>query len=163
MRDLRTLLLALALATPTVSSCGSSVPPAEETPPPAASGDEQPTAEAAPRSPWDGLDDAALVARAREMAIARAREHDASIDLSQRAQWAAGDASAVPALGDRACEQLLNLAVTDVAAGELDAAEATVRLVRAHARNRNNAFAGNTLLAVITRRRAADSTPPSGN
>ena len=162
MRTLRTLLLALALLTPALPSCGSSAPPAEESTPPVATGDERPAGEPVTRSPWDGLDDAALVARAREMAIARAREHDTSVDLSQRAAWAAGDAASVPALGDRACEQLLNLAVTDVAAGELDAAEATVRLVRAHARNRNNAFAGNTLLSVITRRRAgaADGASP---
>lgn len=152
MRTARTLALALALSFP-LAGCGSSAPPDEETTNETATGGET-TGEAAPTSPWDGLDDAALVARAREMAIARAREHDASVDLSQRAQWSTAGAT-VPALGDRACEQLLNLAVTDVAAGDLDAAEATVRLVREHARNRNNAFAGNTLLSVITRRRAA--------
>ena len=152
MRDPRRLLLCLALSVP-LSGCGSSAAPAAEVATPPASGDEQRVA-AAPRSPWEGLEDAALVARAREMAVARAHEHDATLDLTQRAQWTAPGA-AVPSLGDRACEQLLNLAVTDVAAGDLASAEATVRLVRAHARNRNNAFAGNTLLAVIARRHAA--------
>ncbi|MFO0710962.1 MAG: S8 family serine peptidase [Sandaracinus sp.] len=153
MRRLRFLAIALALCV--APACGSSAPPPDETPPPQAEGGETTTTTAAPASPWDGLDDAALVARAREMAVARAHEHDASVDLAQRTAWASGPAESVPALGDRACEQLLNLAVTDVAAGDLDQAEAMVRLVRAHARNRNNAFAGNTLLSVITRRRAA--------
>ena len=91
----------------------------------------------------------------RELAIARAHEHDASVNLANRAQWFTAGPDVLPPLGDRACEQLLNLAVTDVAAGDLDAAANTVQLVRDHARNRNNAFAGNTLLSVITRRRAA--------
>jgi len=158
-RALAVLLLALALA-----SCGPSAAPVEEpTSEPVAVGGD-PAAEQAPSSPWDGLDDAALIARARELVLARASETDSSVDLSRRSEWLTAAPDAAPALGDRACEQLLNLAVTDVAAGDLASAEGTVGLVRAHARNRNNAFAGNTLLSVIARRRAAaqpDATPES--
>lgn len=108
---------------------------------------------AAPASPWDALDDAAMIALVREEAAARIREVDPSIDPSQRSAWLAAP-DAAPALGDRVCEQLFNLAIADVAAGDFDAAISTVRLVRARARNRNNAFGGNTLLSVASYRRA---------
>jgi subtilisin family serine protease len=150
-RAARVALIALSLS---VAQCGSGSPP-QVAPEPSATTGAEPIAAATPSSPWDGLDDAALVERVRSMAAERAREADASLDLAQRAAWGAEPGSA-PALGDRVCEQLLNLAVADLAAGELDLAERTVRLVRARARNRNNAFAGNTLLSVIARRRAAD-------
>lgn len=121
---------------------------------------EQPTAAVAttPASPWDGLDTSALVARIRLDATARVTETDPSLDLSQRAAWGTAPESA-PELGDRACEQLLNLAITDLASGDLDGAERTVRLVRQRARNRNNAFVGNTLLSIIARRRATETDP----
>lgn len=152
-RTARVALVALALS---VAQCGAGSPPsAEPSPEPTAGAEPSAAAEAQPASPWDGLDDAALIARVREMGAERVREADPSLDLTQRAAWAAAPDQA-PMLGDRVCEQLLNLAVADLAAGELDLAERTVRLVRARARNRNNAFAGNTLLSVIARRRAPE-------
>lgn len=111
------------------------------------------TETAAPASPWDGLDDAALVALVRDQSVARIREAEPNLPIDQRATWTVESA---PTLGDRVCEQMLHLAIADLAAGDLDAAERTVRIVRAHANNRNNAFVGTTLLSVIARRRAAD-------
>lgn len=110
---------------------------------------------------WDTLDTAALVARVRHDATARIAEADPALDVARIPEWTASPASA-PELGDRVCEQLLNLAVAHLAVGEVDAAEGTVRLVRARARNRNNAFVGNTLLTVIARRRAASSGGDAG-
>lgn len=111
----------------------------------------------APPSPWDGLDEPALIAMVRERAVARAREAEPELDLSQRAAWIASPDSA-PELGDRVTEQLVNLAIADLAAGDLTSAMGTVRLVRARARNRNNSFAGTSLLAVSTRRSAASTS-----
>jgi hypothetical protein len=141
------LRLASLLALAGLVACGSA--PAAE---PVATAESAGT-ELAPSSPWDALDDDALVALVREQAAARIREIDPGIDPSQRSAWLAAPETA-PALGDRVCEQLLNLAVADVAAGDLDAAIGTVRLVRARARNRNNAFGGNTLLSVSSYRQA---------
>jgi hypothetical protein len=106
-------------------------------------------------SPWDRLDDAALVALVREQAVLRIREADPTLAIDDRAAWLASPDSA-PALGDRVCEQMLNLAIADLAAGDFDSAARTVRLVRARARNRNNAYVGTTLLSVIARHDAGD-------
>ena len=111
----------------------------------------------APSSPWDAYDDAALIALVREQVVARIHEADPSLDLSQRGAWLASPETA-PELGDRVCEQLLNLAVADVADGDYENARGTVRLVRARARNRNNTFSGNTLLSVIAHAGAADAS-----
>jgi subtilisin family serine protease len=146
MNALRTLSLLFLGA---LVACGGTPAPGPAPTTTATTGTET----AAPASPWDSLDDAAMVALVREQAAARIREVDPSIDPSQRSAWLAAPDTA-PALGDRVCEQLLNLAVADVAAGELESAIGTVRLVRARARNRNNAFGGNTLLSVSSYRRA---------
>lgn len=118
------------------------------------SGGELPTS-------WEGLGTAELVDLVRREAAARIHAADASLDAAQRRAWAERPESA-PALGDRVCEQLVNLAITDLASGDLDLAERTVRLVRARARNRNNAFAGNTILSIVARRRAAAAVPEGG-
>jgi hypothetical protein len=146
-RAIRTLLAAALL-----SSCGgggatTTTETHEET-----TGSSESTAA---RSPWDDLDDAALIALVRAQAVARIREADPALAIDDRAAWLASPDSA-PALGDRVCEQLLNLAIADLAAGDVDAAAGTVRLVRAHARNRNNAYVGTTLLSVMARRAAGD-------
>lgn len=126
-------------------ACGGSTPPPVTEPPP------EPVA-AAPVSPWDAAasDHAATARQVEVEAIARAHEEDPSVDLSQRAAWLANP-DAAPAFGDRVSERLLQIAGADVARGEFARAAETIRLVRAKARNRNRAFAANTLLAVVTR------------
>ncbi len=148
-RIVRTLVSAFFLG-----ACGSAggepaVEAHEET-----SGSTGPVA-AAPSSPWDDLDDAALVALVRSQALARIHEADPELAIGDRAAWLAHPDSAPP-LGDRVCEQLLNLAIADLAAGDRASALGTIRLVRAHARNRNNAFVGTTLLSVMARQSAGD-------
>jgi hypothetical protein len=130
-------------------ACGSSAPPPATTTT-ATTSTEGAETTARSRSPWDGLDDAHLVALVREQSVARIHEAEPSLAIDERAQWIAAP-DAAPALGDRVCEQMLHLAIADLAAGELDSAAATVRLVRARARNRNNAYVGTTLLSVIAR------------
>ncbi len=150
MRTLRASGLRVFLLTLFVVACGGGSS-SESTPPPSTT--TTGTEAAAPSSPWDGLDDARLVALVREQSLARIHEAEPSLPIDQRAAWLA-DPAAAPELGDRVCEQMLHLAIADLAAGDLDAAEHTVRLVRARARNRNNAFLGTTLLSVIARHRA---------
>jgi len=145
-----TILSILTLST-CLTACGSSEPP--EVVHVAGTGSET----VAPSNPWDALDDVALVALVREQAVARAHEAEPDVDLSQRAAWIAAPDSA-PELGDRVTEQLFNLAIADLAAGDLPSAMGTVRLVRARARNRNNSFAGTSLLAISTRMSAASTS-----
>jgi hypothetical protein len=66
--------------------------------------------------------------------------------------------TAAPALSGRACDQLFDLAIVALSAGDVDTARGLVTLVRAKARNRNMAFAGTTLLAEVARRARA-TTP----
>jgi len=115
---------------------------------------EAPAGEGA-EAAWAALSTADLVAMVRQGASERLREVEPGFDLERLPEWRASPESA-PTLGDRVCEQLQNLAVADVAAGDLEAAEGTVRLVRARARNRNNAYAANTLLTEVLRRGAGD-------
>lgn len=106
-------------------------------------------------SSWAAMSNDALVSFVREQAEARIRAIDPELDLTQLAAWMEEPSSA-PELGDRVCEQLMNLAIAEAAAGESERASALVRLVRARARNRNNAFVGTTLLAELARRNAED-------
>jgi len=135
------LVLSAALA---LSCGGSSEPPADD-PPPGSS-----TAGDDASSPWDGLD---LVSTVRDGAIARIREVEPELDVSQIPRWAA-DPSAAPELGDRVSEQILHLAIAAAGDDDPELAQALVRLVRAKARNRNNAYAGTTLLSELARRTA---------
>lgn len=143
----RDLFAALFLSLGALSACGGA---ATETTT-VATADTTGTEAAAPASPWDGLDDAQLIALVRDQSIARIREAEPSLPIEQRGTWTLESA---PTLGDRVCEQMMHLAIADLAAGDLDSAERTVRVVRAHANNRNNAFVGTTLLSVIARNRA---------
>lgn len=123
-------------------------------PEPASGPDPQPASGAeaqADASPWASLDNGALVSLVREQSAARIRQVEPELDLTQLAAWTA-DPSGAPELGDRVCEQLMNLAIAEAAAGETERAVGLVRLVRAKARNRNNAYAGTTLLAELARR-----------
>lgn len=119
--------------------------------------DEQRTSreQTLPDSPWATITDEELVDRVRRDAVSRMREADPQLAIDGFGAWRA-DPEHAPALGDRVCEQMLNLAVADLAAGDLEGAAQTVRLVRARARNRNMAFAGTTLLSIIARRSAGE-------
>lgn len=92
----------------------------------------------------------------REGAEQRLKELAPEINLAALAGYAA-DPSQAPELSGRASEQVLNLALAQLAEGELDRAEGLVRFVRARAKNRNSAFAGTTLLSIIARKRAQDA------
>lgn len=146
-RTLTTLTLILSLG-----GCGgpSTAPPPDDT---AGNETAQQTTEtpSEPESPWASLDTPALVALVRGQASARIHEVQPDLDLAQLAAWVA-DPSGAPELSDRTCEQLMNLAIAEAAAGERDRAIGIVRLVRAKARNRNNAYAGTTTLAELARR-----------
>lgn len=149
-RFLSPFLFSLALTAIAVG-CGSPAPSAGSS-----ASETQGSERSGATDGWAGMDREALVARVRELAVLRAQSRDPSIDLAARGRWLAGD-DLPSEIGDRASEQLMNLAVSDLAAGELDAATGTIALVRERARNRNNAFAGNTLLVVATRLRAEAS------
>jgi hypothetical protein len=144
MRPTRVSVIALLAL-----SCGGGAAPQPEPIREQAPTGESPP-EAAQTSPWDGMTHERLVAMVREGASARIREVDPSLDLAQIPAWAASPESA-PSLGDRTCEQLVNLAVASAAAGDRDQAVSLVRLVRAKARNRNNAYVGTTLLSELAR------------
>ena len=148
MRAFRFALIALVLA-----SCGGSADTTTTTTTTATDVTTTGTETAAPVSPWADLDDAALVALVRDQSTARIHEAEPNLPIDQRGSWTVESA---PTLGDRVCEQMLHLAIADLAAGDLDSAERTVRVVRAHANNRNNAFVGTTILSVIARHRAGE-------
>ncbi len=152
------LFVSLVLA---LTGCGGpSAEPAPSEPiatPP--SGGETPAEPPSDASPWASTTREQLVALVREQAATRIREAQPELDLAQLATWV-GDPSAAPALADRTSEQLINLAIAEAAAGETARAQGLVRLVRAQARNRNNAYVGTTLLAELARRSAeGDATP----
>ncbi|AKF04615.1 S8 family serine peptidase [Sandaracinus amylolyticus] len=151
MRRTLRLLLVLGLA-----GCGgaSSTPTTVAEPAPTTATAE-PGPEAAPASPWASITDEELIDRVRAGAVARIREADPQLAIDGFQAWRRDPASAPP-LGDRVCEQMLYLAAADFAAGDLEGAAQTVRLVRAKARNRNMAYVGTTLLSVIARRSAGE-------
>ena len=148
MKNLISLAILLALGCGSPSASSDPGPVSEPEP---ASGHE----EAADPSPWASLSHEALVALVREQTAARIREVEPSLELAQLAAWTADPASA-PELGDRVCEQLVNLAIAEAAAGETERAAGLVRLVRTRARNRNNAYTGTTILAELARRGAPE-------
>ncbi len=66
-----------------------------------------------------------------------------------------------PELGGRAVEYLIDIASAEAALGNSARAEKIVRLIRARAKNRNLAFAANTLLAEVSRRQAEAAQQPA--
>ncbi len=122
-------------------------------PPPSSTAAASAPAPAEAPPSWDTLDDAALRAYVAEQARKRAAEQAPELDWDKLDAWR-GNPKTAPLLSGRAVERLFDLAVVALASGKLDKAEGLVRLVRARARNRNSAFAGNTLLSEIARRRA---------
>ncbi len=105
--------------------------------------------------PWVAMDEHGLPvyvdARARE----RIAEVQPDFDLAQLDAYRE-DPSSAPELQGRTVERLFDLAVVALAAGDVEAADKTVKLIRTRARNRNSAYAGTTLLAEIARRKAGD-------
>ncbi len=156
MATRRTIPL-LAVILLSAAACG---PSSASAPPPASSERPLPGRVAPPEpepapDPWAQVDDAGLRALVRGQASARIAEVQPDFDLGQLDAYLA-DHAAAPEIAGRTVERLFDLAVVDLAAGELDRAEGIVRLVRARARNRNSAFAGTTFLSEIRRRKAGD-------
>lgn len=147
----RLLSLSFVLTLLTSLGCGGSGEPTTTATQDPVSGQEEASAD----SPWASLDEEALVSLVRESA-ARIQQIEPELDLAQLPAWTSDPASA-PELGDRVCEQLTNLAIAEAAAGEAERAAGLVRLVRAKARNRNNAYVGTTVLAELARRGASDA------
>jgi hypothetical protein len=110
------------------------------------------------RGPWAGLDREALARIVTEGAARRVREAQPGFDLAGIDGYLAG-VDRAPELAGRTCDQLIDLAIVAMARGQHDRAAGLIRYVRARARNRNQAFAGTTILAEIARRGAgADET-----
>ncbi|MBW2461102.1 MAG: S8 family serine peptidase [Deltaproteobacteria bacterium] len=148
------LLLISALA-PTLG-CGSTQPPPAPTPEPAAATQARAPAPApVPIDPWVAMDEHGLPLYVHNRAGERITEVQPDFDLDQLDAYLANPESA-PEISGRAVERLFDLAAVDLTAGQVDEAEATVKLIRARARNRNSAYAGTTMLAEIARRRAGD-------
>ncbi len=143
--------LFLVVLSSIAAACGGPSPEPEPAPivQPEPAGGES----AASESPWASLTDERLVALVREQAAARIAEVQPELEVA-RLREHAGDPSTAPELSDRACEQIVNLAIAEAVAGDTAYASSLVRLVRARARNRNNAYVGTTLLAELARRTA---------
>ena len=103
--------------------------------------------------PWDSMEGTALRDYVKERAWAKIAEVQPAVTQEGLEAWLDDDSEA-PALAGRTVERLFDLAAVALAADDLDRAEKIVRLVRNKARNRNSAFAGNTFLCEIARRRA---------
>jgi len=151
-------LFALPLALALLTACGGSSSEGETTTTPTTTtpvGGTVTNTAPATVDPWLAMDEHGLppyvVARARE----RIAEVQSDFDVAQLAAYGENPESA-PEIQGRTVERLFDLAAVDLASGNVDAAEATVRLIRARARNRNSAFAGTTMLAEIARQRAGD-------
>ncbi len=149
MKRLLSFSLLLALA------CGGSTPPpvvAEPEPAPATPA--PPPEPEAPADPWESMTGVALRDYVGEQAFTKLMEVQPGTTPEALASWLASPDEA-PALTGKATERLFDLAAVALAGGDLDRAEKIVRLVRLKAANRNSAFAGNTYLAEIARRRNA--------
>lgn len=140
----------------TLACGGSPLPPPVEAPPPPP---EAPLAEApepeTPADPWARLEGAALRDFVAERAFERLVGAQPGTEPQSLGAWLESPDEA-PALTGKAVERLFDLAAAALAGGNLDRAEKLVRLVRHRAANRNSAYAGNTYLAEIARRRHAD-------
>lgn len=154
MKNTTTLRDLLAKAHPFVlvgaMACGSSAPPVEH-----AELEETLTeavVEAPEVNPWTAMTGEALRDYVEAGALAGLSEVQEGANAASLDAWLAAPDSA-PAIGGRASERLSELAAVAVAKGDLDRGEGIIRLVRAKAANRNQAFMGNTLLSEIARRR----------
>jgi len=105
--------------------------------------------------PWATHTGETLRDYVRERAFAKLASVQPEVTAEALTGWIASPDEA-PELSGRAVERLFDIAAVHTAAGELEQAEGIVRLVRAKARNRNSAYAGNTLLCEVARREAGD-------
>ena len=103
--------------------------------------------------PWAVMEGTALRDYVNEGAWAKIAEVQPEVTPEALEGWLA-DPSSAPQLAGRTVERMFDLGAVALAANDLDRAEKIVRLVRAAARNRNSAYAGNTFLCEIARRRA---------
>lgn len=139
------LLLAIACG-------GSTPPPVVAEPEPAPATPAPPPEPEAPADPWESMTGVALRDFVGEQAFTKLMSVQPGTTPEALASWLASPDEA-PALTGKATERLFDLAAVAIAGGDLDRAEQIVRLVRLKAANRNSAFAGNTYLAEIARRR----------
>ncbi len=115
--------------------------------------EQEPIAE---QGPWEGMEGTGLRDYVKEQAWLKIAEIQPEVTAEALNGWL-DDNDSAPLLAGRTVERLFDLAAVAVASNELDRAEKIVRLVRAKARNRNSAFAGNTFLCEVARRRAEDN------
>lgn len=147
MKRLLSFSLLLAIA------CGGSTPPPVVAEPEPAPATPAPPAEPeAPADPWESMTGVALRDFVGEQAFLKLTSVQPGTTPEALASWLASPDEAPPLTG-KATERLFDLAAVAIAGGDLDRAEQIVRLVRLKAANRNSAFAGNTYLAEIARRR----------
>jgi len=147
---LGSLLLALV-------ACGEPATPTTTEPASTTTGEAEPE----PSSPWEALRGAALRTYVRDGAMARLAQVQPEANADALNRWLDDPAQAPPLKG-RAVERLFDLGAVALAAGDLDRAEKIVRLVRQRAKNRNSAYAGNTILAEIARRRRSGEAAQRG-
>ncbi len=102
---------------------------------------------------WERLEGARLRDYVADRAIARLERAQRDMHGDKLKGFWRNPATA-PALTGRACEHLIRLASVALAAGQLNQAAGTVRLIRQRASNRNLAFAGTAILAEVARRQA---------
>ncbi len=137
-----------------VAACGS--PPEPTAPPPGPSPASTAVAnEPAPKPSWGNLDGSGLREYVAKHAAQRIAELQPEVDLEKLPAYRA-EPSQSPALNGRTVSRLFDWTKANIAAGKLDEAAATIRLIRARAKNRNSAFVGSLMLSIIARRQAGD-------
>ena len=138
-----------------VACGGASAPPeTTTTPEPAPAPQAESTETEAPpeeADPWAELEGEALRDYVRERAWAKLAEVQPELTPEALEGWLE-DAEGAPALSGKAVERLMELALVAVTADDPGRAQKIVAFARAKARNRNQAFAGNTVLAEAARR-----------
>ncbi len=149
-----TKLQALLLCISTAACGGSDEGTTTETTTPT-TGTET-TVAATPTGPWDAMTGPALRDYVREHALAKLATLQPELTAEALDGFVA-DPSTAPELSGKSVERLFDVAVVALTNGDTALARGIVRLVRARARNRNSAFAGNTILAEAARRDGADA------
>lgn len=147
--------LAMLALCASIGACGGSATetPVETTPESqtAPAAETQVTVEAPEASPWNALTGEALRAYVAEQAQARLETVQEGATADALAGWIA-DPSSAPDLTGRATERLSDLALVALTSGDTARAKGLIELIRQKAANRNQAFAGNTVLVDVARR-----------